>query len=584
VKSIINMADLFCGAGGTSAGAEEAIEALGYRCSLTAINHWPVAVATHGLNHPGARHLCASLDSLNPRDLFGDGELDLLWASPECTHHSIARGGKPINDQSRATAWCVVRWAEALRPSVILIENVPEFRTWGPIGSDGRPLKSRKGEIFQSWISALEAIGYKVDHRILVAADYGDPTTRRRLFIQAVRGRRQICWPEPTHSRDGRPGTLPWVPARDIIDWGLASESIFTRARPLKPKTISRIMAGLNKFGLAPFLARYQGDHVGRDESARCAQDLDKPLPTVTTENRFGVVQPFLITTTHGNSGKKNAANWNAHSVDAPVGSVTSAVEKGLVEPFLIAMENKGSLRSLSDPLNTVTTARCGATALVEPFLIQTAHAGDDRVAPVTEPLRTVAGNRGSEALVEPFIVQMRGTNADQIAGSARSLSDPLGTITGSGSHHGIVEAGLLPQQSDGALRPVSAPAPTVATAGAIALVQAFLVKYYGAADGAQSIGEPLDTVTARERHALVQPEIVVDGQRYRLDIRFRMLQPHELAAAQGFRTDYRFTGNKTETVRQIGNAVPRRLARAIVAASLGQQANIHQLLSGFAA
>lgn len=498
---VINMADLFCGAGGTSAGGIEALEALGYRVSLTAVNHWPVAVATHESNHPGARHLCASLDSINPRDLYRDGELDVLWASPECTHHSVARGGKPINDQSRATAWCVIRWAEALRPGVILVENVPEFRTWGPIGADGRPMQSRKGEVFRAWISALEAIGYRVDHRILVAADYGDPTTRRRLFIQAVRGRRQICWPEPTHSRDGRPGTLPWVPAREIIDWNIESESIFTRKRPLKPKTMARIMAGLRKFGLAPFLA----------------------------------------TTTHGNSGKANAANWNAHSVDAPIGSVTSALEKGLVEPFLI----------------------------------QTAHAGSDRMAPVSEPLRTVAGNRGSEALVEPFIVQLRGTNFGQVDGSARSLSEPLGTITSGGGHHGIVEAGLLPQQSDGALRPVSHPAPTVATSGAIALVQAFLVKYYGAADGAQSIGEPLDTVTARERHALVQPEVVVDGQRYRLDIRFRMLQPRELAAAQGFRSDYRFTGTKTEVVRQIGNAVPRRLARALMAAAVGQRANI---------
>lgn len=594
--SAISIADLFCGAGGTSAGAIEAIEALGYRASLTAINHWPVAVATHEANHPGARHLCASLDSLNPRDLYRDGELDVLWASPECTHHSVARGGKPINDQSRATAWCVVRWAEALRPGVILVENVPEFRTWGPLmqversrkaliqpdgteylpfakwanltANDGKsraewkasvgprstamrrvvrelvwvPDPARKGEIFKAWLSTLEAIGYKVDHRILVAADYGDPTTRRRLFIQAVRGRRQICWPDPTHSRDGRPGTLPWVPAREIIDWGIESQSIFSRERPLKPKTMARIMAGLRKFGLAPFLA----------------------------------------TTTQGNSGKANAANWNAHSVDAPIGSVTSALEKGLVEPFLIAMENKGSLRSLSDPLNTVTTARCGATALVEPFIIPQHSSNGARS--VSDPAPTVTTTSRGVGLVEPFLVQLRGTNAGQVDGSARSLSEPLGTITSGGGHHGIVEAGLLPQQSDGALRPVSAPAPTVATAGAIALVQAFLVKYYGAADGAQSIGEPLDTVTARERHALVQPEIVVDGQRYLLDIRFRMLQPHELAAAQGFRPDYQFTGNKTEVVKQIGNAVPRRLARALAAAAIGQRSQVGSLPFGRAA
>lgn len=156
-----HIADLFCGAGGTSAGAVEAIEAMGRQAELTAINHWDVAVATHTANHPTARHLCAGVDSVNPRDLYKEDELDLLWASPECTHHSIARGGRPMSDQSRATAWCVVRWAEALRPPVILIENVPEFQSWGPIGSRGRPLASRKGAE-QTLIRAreeLESIG-----------------------------------------------------------------------------------------------------------------------------------------------------------------------------------------------------------------------------------------------------------------------------------------------------------------------------------------------------------------------------------------------------------------------------------------
>jgi DNA (cytosine-5)-methyltransferase 1 len=195
----IKAADLFCGAGGTSTGLVDACREMGYEVDLTAVNHWQRAVDTHSANHPTARHFCASLDSLNPRDLFGEGELNILWASPECTHHSIARGGKPVSDQSRATAWCVIRWAEALRPDVILVENVKEFESWGPIGTNGRPMGSRKGEIFRAWVSALESIGYKVGWRVLCAADFGDPTTRRRLFVQAVRGRRKIVWPEPTH-------------------------------------------------------------------------------------------------------------------------------------------------------------------------------------------------------------------------------------------------------------------------------------------------------------------------------------------------------------------------------------------------
>jgi DNA (cytosine-5)-methyltransferase 1 len=164
-RSTLSIADLFCGAGGTSTGAVEAARSLGFRVHLTAINHWDVAVATHSANHPEARHLCASLDSLNPRSLFGEGELDLLWASPECMSHSVARGGRPVNDQSRATAWCVLRWADALRPPVVLVENVPEFADWAPIGSNGRPLRSRRGEVFRSWCDSLRSLGYKVDHR-----------------------------------------------------------------------------------------------------------------------------------------------------------------------------------------------------------------------------------------------------------------------------------------------------------------------------------------------------------------------------------------------------------------------------------
>lgn len=239
----VEIADLFCGAGGTSTGAVEAVETLGYRPRLTAINHWPVAVATHERNHPGARHLCASLDSLNPRELYREGQLDLLWASPECTHHSQARGGRPINDQSRATAWCVVRWAEALRPDTIMVENVPEFATWGPIGVNRRPMRSRKGETFRAWLAALQSLGYAVDSRVLVAADYGDPTTRRRLFVQAQRGNRRIVWPDATHARRGLArGSLPtWKSTQEyVIDWTLPASSIFGRKRPLSPKTMKR--------------------------------------------------------------------------------------------------------------------------------------------------------------------------------------------------------------------------------------------------------------------------------------------------------------------------------------------------------
>lgn len=387
----MNIADLFCGAGGTSTGAMLACQDLGIKPRLTAINHWPIAVATHEANHPEARHLCASLDSLNPRDLFKDGELDLLWGSPECTHHSIARGGKPISDQSRSTAWCITRWAEALRPGIICVENVKEFREWGPINSKGRPIIGRKGEVFNAWVATLRALGYTVDWRVLCAADYGDPTTRERLFVQAVRGRRKIVWPEATHQEDPTPMLFDdrkrWRAAKEIIDWSIPGRSIFKRQRPLSSRTMDRIMEGIR---------RYNG------------------------------------------------------------------------APILIAMEHGGHVRSVDSPINTITTAKGGAHALAEPFLV-------------------------------------------------KFYNDPK-------TQH-------------------------------------------------QPVTRPLDTVTTKGRFGLVQPTVEVNGQRYLVDIRFRMLQPHELAGAQGFPKDYQFTGNKTQMVKQIGNAVPVNLARAIVRAVVSQSA-----------
>jgi DNA (cytosine-5)-methyltransferase 1 len=319
----------------------------------------------------------------------------------------------------------VTRWAEALRPGVILVENVTEFATWGPVDANGRPLASRKGEVFRAWKSTLEAIGYRVDHRVLCAADYGDPTTRRRLFIQAVRGKRKITWPDATHAPgDGDTDLLgarrPWVPARDIIDWTLPGQSIFERKRPLAPKTMRRIWAGLEKFGL---------------------------------------------------------------------------------NPCIITMEHGGGVRDAARPLPTVTCAKGGAMGVATPFL-----------------------------------VKLRGPN------TAADIEKPAPTITAGGGH--------------------------------LALAEPFIIEYYGNG-GAASVNKPLHTVRTHEHIALARPVIRANDRRYELDILFRMLHPHELAAAQGFRHDYKFTGSKTQQVRQIGNAVPRRLARALVLAALSQQNDI---------
>lgn len=570
------IADLFCGAGGTSAGALEALEALGHRPELTAVNHWPVAIATHEANHPGARHLCTGLDAVNPRDLFAEGELDLLWASPECTHHSVARGGKPINDQSRATAWCVVRWAEALRPNVILVENVPEFESWGGIGTNGRPLKTKRGATFIAWVGALESLGYRVDWRILCAADYGDPTTRRRLFVQAVRGRRRIVWPEPTHAPiediDLLGRRRPWVAAREVIDWAIPGTSIFDRKRPLSPKTMKRIWAGLEKFGLKPFITPGNGE---RSKQAPRKHDIDAPMPTVTAQGHLHLAEPFIISMEHGG---------NLDSIERPLRTITTA--KGgamaVVNPFLVPQHSSTDARSIDKPAPTVTTTSRGI-GLAQPYLIEMRGTSDQQVESSAKdlgaPVGTITAGGVHHGIVQPFLVKT--ANGESRAGEASrslSLGRPMPTVCGTRGDVALVEPHLLPQQSDGRLRPISEPAPTVATSGAIALIEPFLVEYYGNG-GANSVGEPLPTVTCNDRHALVRPVVILEGERYLLDIRFRMLQPHELAAAQGFPAGYRFTGNKTEQVKQIGNAVPRRLARALCAAVVSQNADIGHLV-----
>lgn len=467
------IADLFCGAGGSSTGAVEAVSLVGYKPSLLCVNHWKRALETSAANHPYARHLCTSIDDINPRNLYQPGKLDLLWASPECTHHSVARGGRPISDQSRATAWCVIRWADAVMPGTILVENVPEFADWGPVDVRTlRPILNRKGEIFQSWVSNLRSLGYRVEWRVLCAADYGDPTTRRRLFVQAVRGKRKCVWPDATHGRGEN--MKPWVAARSIIDWDLQGGSIYERKKPLSEKTLKRMHAALLKFGLKAFIVPQHGDQNARD--------IDRPAPVVTTTSR-GV---------------------------------------GLAEPFIIAWDHQSGSGAWSSDV----------------------------------PLSTVTG-KARHGVVEPYLVELRGTSESQLLNSGRSMDSPLPTVTAGGGHLGIVD-GYLVQVAHGNSKEKNANN----------------IEYYGTG-GAESLSEPLNTVTSRHRFGLVRPIVIISGKRYQLDIRFRMLQPRELARAQGFREDYIFTGNKTEQVKQIGNAVPRRLSRALVAAAVTQKPDV---------
>lgn len=514
----IRVADLFCGAGGTSTGLAQACEAKGYKLDLVAVNHWDVAIATHSANHPEAAHFCASLDHLRPSDAVPGGKLDLLLASPECTHHSVARGGKPINDQSRASAWHVVRWAEELRPRAIVVENVPEFESWGPLNGHGRPIARLRGKLFLSFIDALRALGYQVDWRVLNSADYGAATSRRRLFIQARLGRR-ITWPEPTHARTADAGLFStkkrWRPAREVIDWTVQSQSIFDRKRPLSPNTMARIEAGIRKFwgdAAEPFLV------VMREGGSHRCRGVDEPVPTLCASgNHVGLVEPFLVTVNHGDHDGRHA------NLDDPLPTIATKNGLGMVEPFLLGQQSGHMGVPVSGPVPTVATA--GAIALVEPFVISAGGPAVD-ARPTSEPMPTVL-TRDRLAVVQPFLVQAGGPEGT--GRTPRSVDDPLATVM-TENHTGLVEP--------------------------------FLTKYYGSGDGAAPVSEPVPTVTTKDRFALVE--------RVGLDIRFRMLQPHELAAAMGFPPDYQFAGGRADQVKQVGNAVEVNQARALLQEVLG--------------
>jgi DNA (cytosine-5)-methyltransferase 1 len=523
-------ADLFAGAGGTSTALRMACEELGLKLRLTAVNHWPIAVETHAANHPEAEHLCETLDSIDPRKAIGK-RLDVLMASPECTHHSNARGGKPCSDQSRATAWHVIRWAEALRPRVILVENVREMLGWGPLGSNGRPLKRQKGVTFTAWLHALESVGYTCGYRLVNAADYGGATTRTRLFVAAVRGRGPVRWPVPTHERKPEAGLFgslkPWRAAREVIDWSLAGRSIFGRKHPLKPNTIERIAEGIRRFW--------------------------KMDP-----------EPFLVRL-RGTSGCHLASS--ALSVSEPIPTLTSSRNIGLCEPFLLGQQSGAVARRVSEPIPTVAGA--GAISLIQPFLMSTTHQGDhgQRVRSVEGPLPTITGaNRGEHALIEPFLTAYH--NGPDGARRNHSLDEPLPTLDTS-NRYGVVEPFMVPTnfgERDGQ-RPrthdIAAPLPTLVGSSSHAVVSPFLVKYYGTGVP-QSVDEPLDTITALDRFGLVTPTGAVVA-----DILFRMLQPHELAAGMGFPAGYKFSGTREQVVKQIGNAVEVNKARAHLRAFL---------------
>lgn len=584
-------ADLFCGAGGASTALIRAAAALGVPVKLIAINHWPTAVSTHELNHPDVTHRCQDLATVNPRKEVPGGRLNLLLAGPECTHHSSAAGGRPINDQSRETAWAVVKWAQELYIDAIIIENVPEFRSWGPIGANNRPLKSKKGQTFKAYIETLKSLDYRVFVAKLVAADYGDATTRERLFIMCVKRSLStlgsVAWPVPTHSKTGDGnlfgGKQKWRAAREIIDWNRKGRSIFNRKKPLAVATMQRIMAGLDKFGgtdLKPFLVVMRNHMAGRS--------VDVPLPTISAQGQHvGLAQPFMMNLSHGR---------RLHDDGEPLPTITTARggELAVVTPFVLGQQTGSVPRSVDSPIPTVSTD--GAIQLVEPYMVplySERPTQTPRTHSIDEPVPTIPATGGGKfGLVAPVILANNTNNVP------RPVDAPLATITG-GNRLGIVDPVIIDTRGidmRGRVKSPDAPLGAVTGSNRFAVAEPFLTKYNGTAKTAQSVNDPLDTVTAKDRLAVAEPFLVQTSERrreavdsveaplrtitatggrcfglaqpvvngYKLDILFRMLHHTELSAAMSFPPDYQFKGTQEDIVKQIGNAWPGELAKAL--------------------
>jgi len=431
--------DLFAGGGGTSEGIKAAIG----RDPDIAINHDPLAVTMHEANHPRTKHYCESVFKIAPRDAVQGRPVGLLWLSPDCTHFSKSKGGKPRSKKIRGLAWVAVRWAREAAPRVIILENVEEFEGWGPLLENGLPDPARAGRTFRSFVSKLRGYGYAVEWRLLVAADYGVPTTRKRLFLIARRDRQPIAWPAPTHSKTGQ-GRKRWRPAADVIDWSIPCPSIFERKKPLAEPTLRRIAVGIWRYVInaaQPFIVP-----VTHPRDAR-VHGIDEPVRTVTGANRgeLALVAPYLV---HRGNGEREGQTPRTYPIERPVSTVVAQGQKHALVAALMTKHYGGVVgHDLHRPIGTVTSIDHHAVSVA---FLDKAY-GSARVGvPVDQPVPTITagGGRGGGHLadVRAFLVKYNRT------GTARDLDEPLDTVTTrdrfglvtiAGENYAIVDIGM---------------------------------------------------------------------------------------------------------------------------------------------
>ena len=569
MKEII--VDNFAGGGGASTGIEMATG----RSVDIAINHDENAIAMHSTNHPETLHYCESVFDVDPIAATAGRPVGLAWFSPDCRHFSKAKGSKPVKKEIRGLAWIVIRWALAKRPRVMMLENVEEFKTWGPLltAEDGteHPDPARAGETFAAFIGMLTngvaadhpaiaeccevlnidvnsddvrrlvaGLGYIVDHRELRACDFGAPTIRRRFFMVMRCDGQPVQWPLASHgdpkSLDVQSGKLaPYRTAAECIDWSIPCPSIFERKKPLAENTLKRIARGIQRFVIdnpTPFIVKC--NHTSTKTKYDCfrGQPLDEPLHAITKTPGFSIVAPIIARIGQTGFG----GDRMAYEAGKPLTTVTSKAEHLLVAPVIARQFGNSVGHAADEPNGTITAGGGGKSQLCTAFLAK--HFGGNYTgagAAMDAPAHTVT-TTDHHALVTSSLIKLRGTCKD-----GQTVTQPAPTITAGGLHLGEVRT--------------------------------FLLKYSGNEKEGVSLNESLHTVTTNDRFGLV----TVEGVDYQIvDIGMRMLQPHELYAAQGFPSwyiidqDYRGTKYaKDKQVARCGNAVPPPFAEALVRANL---------------
>lgn len=548
--------DCFAGGGGASVGIEMA---LGRQVDI-AINHNPQAIRMHKTNHPDTLHLTEDIFKVDLQKYVKGRHVALMWASPDCTSHSNAKGGKPREKGLRILPWAVYKHAKAILPDVILMENVEEIQKWGPLDNDGYPIKERKGEDYQSFITAMKSLGYVFDSRELVAADYGAPTTRKRWYAVFRRDGKPIVWPEPTHNKYGTGELKKWEPIWKYLDLTDLGKPIFGRKKPLADKTMNRIARGLDKFVFnCPESFIVQVNHGGDNFRG---QSIHEPMPTITQKHGFGTVTPYIM-----QIGQTGFCSDRNRSVEDSMSTVVTKNEHCLISPVIAPFieksyggNYKGSGSGMNDPLHTITTV--DHNHVVAPLLIQyhsETTKSDVRGQSVDEPIMTLdTSNR--YGLVAAFLTKFYKT------GTGQSLWEPIHTITTSPGHFGQVS--ILVISKEELLRN----GVDEETAQKCTWVSQFVIEYYGCGTG-QSISDPLHTIVTKDRFALVT---VLGNEYVILDIFLRMLKAEpELKLGQGFPEDYiidhDYEGKKypvSEQVARIGNSVVPIVAEALVTAN----------------